>query len=212
VDFVTRRRSYRSGTGRVGNAVLPLAVAFLSVTTPRLGLATIGTGMHPDAEWLIARYAMAPIPVEGGWFSQTWRSPTLSSGPGGEKPAGTAILALFCPGPEGFSALHRLSTTEVWHFCGGDPFNLLLLHGDNTSSEVVLGPDPKAGHDVQFAVPPATWMGGEVMAGGRFSLVGCTMAPGFTSGDFEAGARDELMTVYPNRAELIVRLTRPAEG
>jgi predicted cupin superfamily sugar epimerase len=178
--------------------------------------------MDPDAEWLIARFAMAPIPVEGGWFSQTWRSsivassalPAASAGvPGGEgRPEGTAILALFCPVPEGFSALHRLPTTEVWHFCGGDPFNLLLLHGDGTSSDVVLGPDPRVGHDVQFPVPPATWMGGEVAPGGRFSLVGCTMAPGFTSEGFEAGVRETLMTLYPERAGLVDRLTRSNEG
>lgn len=173
--------------------------------------------MHPEAALLIERLGMVPIPVEGGWYRQTWRSPTVlpaGSVPGYEvaKPAGSAILALFCDAPDGSSTLHRLPTTEVWHFCGGDPFVLLLLHPDGSSEEFVLGPDVAGGHQVQVAVSPGTWMGGEVIAGGRFALVGCTMAPGFTSDDFEAGERAELVLAYPAQAEQITRLTRPAAG
>jgi hypothetical protein len=160
--------------------------------------------MHPDAQALIARFAMTPLPVEGGWFRQTWRSTATMAG----KPAGTAILALFCDGPDGFSAMHRLPTTEIWHFCGGDPFLLLLLHADGTSQQVVLGPDLSRGHEVQVPVPPGTWMGGQVTTGGRYALVGCTMAPGFTSNDLEPGMADELIAAYPDRSEEIAGLTR----
>jgi predicted cupin superfamily sugar epimerase len=169
--------------------------------------------VHPEAGRLISRLGMVPIPVEGGWYRQTWRSPTVLPagsvpGYGVAKPAGSAILALFCDAPAGFSAMHRLPTTEVWHFCGGDPFVLLLLRPDGSSEEVVLGPDIAEGNEVQVAVAPGTWMGGEVVAGGRFALVGCTMAPGFTSEDFEAGERAGLVAAYPGRAEQITRLTR----
>jgi uncharacterized protein len=156
---------------------------------------------------------MAPIPDEGGWFCQTWRSPDTV--PGGtlpryraDKPAGTAILALFCEGPDGFSALHRLPTTEVWHFCGGDAFVLLLLGAEGSSAEVVPGPDGAEGHQVQVPVPPGTWMGGHMVTGGRYSLLGCTIAPGFTADDLEVGRRDELIAAYPDRADKISRLTR----
>jgi len=169
--------------------------------------------MHADARHLISKLDMVPIPLEGGWYRQTWRSQTVlpaRSLPGyqADKPAGTAILALFCDGPDGFSALHRLPTTEVWHFCGGDPFVLLLLHPDQSSEEIVLGPDLAGADEVQVAVAPGTWMGGAVAPGGRFSLLGCTMAPGFTDDDFQAGERAELMAAYPERAERIRTLTR----
>jgi uncharacterized protein len=162
--------------------------------------------VHPDARALISRLGMAPIPGEGGWYCETWRS-TLP-GYGADKPAGTAILALFCEGPDGFSALHRLPTTELWHFCAGDPFVLLLLGADGSDEELVLGPDLDTGQQVQVPVPPATWMGGRVVTGGRYSLVGCTMAPGFTADDFELGDRDDLVAAYPGRVDEISRLTR----
>jgi uncharacterized protein len=162
---------------------------------------------HPDAKTLITRLGMAPIPGEGGWFRETWRSP----GPPADKPVGTAILALFCDGPEGFSALHRLATTEIWHFCGGDPFVLLLLHADGSSEQVVLGPDVTGGDQVQVPVPAGTWMGGHLAAGGRFALIGCTMAPGFTEDDFETGRLGDLTAAYPDRADQIARLIRDGD-
>jgi predicted cupin superfamily sugar epimerase len=170
--------------------------------------------VHPDAKALIERLGMIPIPVEGGWYRQTWRSPEIL--PGGsvvglaaDAPVGTAILALFCDDPWGFSALHRLAATEVWHFCGGDPFHLLLLHGDGRSEDVVLGPDLATGHEVQQVVASGTWMGGAVAPGGRLSLLGCTMAPGFTDEGLECGERAALIAAFPDRAADITRLTRP---
>jgi predicted cupin superfamily sugar epimerase len=173
--------------------------------------------MDPDAQALIARFHMVPIPREGGWFCETWRSPiTLPAGslPGYQvdKPAGTAILALFCADrADGFSALHRLATTEVWHFCGGDPFRLLLVPAAGEVADVVLGPNMTAGDEVQIAVPPGTWMGGQVAPQGRFSLLGCTMAPGFTPEDYEAGRLEDqaaLTAAYPDREAEIARLIR----
>jgi predicted cupin superfamily sugar epimerase len=173
--------------------------------------------MHPDAQELIDRLEMLPLPREGGWFRQSWRSTAvLPAGtvPGyaSDKPAGTAILALFCDDPAGFSALHRLPTTEVWHFCGGDAFELLLLRPDGSSEPRLLGPDPIGGHEVQVVVPPETWIGGRVIPGGRFALLGCTMAPGFTPEDLVAGGRSELTAAYPDRADQIAYLTRDGGG
>lgn len=156
--------------------------------------------MHAEAAALVRRLGLEPLPVEGGWFRQTWRSPLLLEG---ERPAGTAIIALYTDDPEGFSAMHRLATPEVWHFYGGDSFLLLLLHPDGSSEEVPLGPDL-----VQAVVPAGTWMGGHVVPGGRYSLTGATMAPGFAVEEFEAGDRATLTAAYPSRAAAIERLTR----
>jgi uncharacterized protein len=162
---------------------------------------------HPEVRALISRFGMAPIPVEGGWFCETWRSPGHLADQAGQ-PIGTAILALFCDGRDGFSALHRLAATEIWHFCGGDPFLLLLLNADGSSRQVVLGPDVTGDHLVQVPVPQGTWMGGRLAPGGRFALVGCTMAPGFTEDGFEAGRLDDLTVAYPGWAAEIAQLIR----
>ncbi len=65
--------------------------------------------MNPEADAMITRLRMSPIPLERGWFRETWRSETVLLLPGRagrsvDKPVGTAILALFCDDPDGFAA------------------------------------------------------------------------------------------------------------
>ncbi len=145
---------------------------------------------------MIASLGLEPLPEEGGWFRQTWRSPLDVGG----RPAGTAIIALFTA--REFSAMHRLGGVEVWHFDRGDPFRLVLLHPGGGDEEVVLGPDGA----VQTVVEAGTWMGGAPI--GEWSLVGATMAPGFVPEDFELGDRATLSARWPVRGPDIERLTR----
>lgn len=157
--------------------------------------------MTPDQ--LIAHYELEPIPREGGLFRQTWAGPERADG----RPEGTAIVALLTS--DDFSALHRLAHDEIWHFYRGDPLELLLLAPDGTSGTAVLGPDILAGQQPQLTVPAGTWMGGRVVAGGEWTLFGCTMAPGFTFEDYEHGDVGELTARYPAEAERIAGLCRP---
>ncbi|MHC4346778.1 MAG: cupin domain-containing protein, partial [Planctomycetota bacterium] len=61
---------------------------------------------------------------------------------------------------------------------------------------------------IQATVPAGTWQGCFLNEGGRFALMGTTLAPGFESADFELGDREELLEQYPDQRDLIVRLTR----
>ncbi|MGW0870925.1 cupin domain-containing protein [Streptomyces sp. NPDC002740] len=154
-------------------------------------------------EDLVAHYDLEPIPREGGLFRRTWAGP---EGPDG-RPVGSAIVALLTA--DDFSALHRLPTDEVWHFYLGDPLVLLLLAPDGTSRTAVLGPDLLGGQQPQLTVPARTWMGARVAAGGAWTFFGCTMAPGFTYGDYEHGDAADLTARHPDRAALITGLCRP---
>lgn len=153
--------------------------------------------MHPDVAALIAHYRLEPLPVEGTLFASTWRS--ASSLPDGG-PHGTAIIGLYCEAPESVSRFHRLPVDEVWHFYGGDPLRLILLHPDGRTEDILLGPDHRQGHRVQVVVPARCWQAGHLVAGGRYALFGCTMAPGFTGAMFEGGTRAQLLARYPDRA------------
>ncbi|MFJ4619735.1 cupin domain-containing protein [Streptomyces sp. NPDC088812] len=146
---------------------------------------------------------MEPIPREGGLFRRTWTGP---EGPDG-RTAGSAIVALLTA--DDFSALHRLPADEVWHHYLGDPLELLLLAPDGTSRTAVLGPDVLGGQHPQLTVPARTWMGARVTADGAWTFFGCTMAPGFTYGDYEHGDAAGLTARHPDRAALIARLCRP---
>jgi predicted cupin superfamily sugar epimerase len=95
---------------------------------------------------------------------------------------------------------------------GGDPFRLILLHPDGSSQDVIMGTDPLHGHRVQFVVPAGTWQAGHLLEGGRYALFGCTMAPGFTGGCFEAGRDEDLVKLYPDRLQDIRRLAVRGEA
>jgi uncharacterized protein len=151
---------------------------------------------------LAARYGLEPLPEEGGLFRRTWAGPSDVDG----RPAGSAIIALFADDEGLFSAMHRLPIDEVWHFYRGDPLELLLLDPDGGWRVAVLGPG--ADHHVQLTVPAGTWMGAHVVAGGRWTLCGTTMAPGFVPADYEGGDADELCARYPEAAERIRTLCR----
>lgn len=169
----------------------------------------------PTAQDLIQHFQLEPLPVEGGLFRQMYRAKdtladVVASGRyAADKPAGTCILAMFTDDPDSFSSMHRLVTDEIWHFYLGDPIEMLLLLADGSSQHVTLGQDVLNEQYVQFVVPRGAWMGARLRPGGSHALFGCTMAPGFTSADFENGLRDELIAQYPHEAQSITQLTRP---
>jgi len=152
---------------------------------------------------LIDAYGFEPLPVEGTLFVSTYRS-TASVSDGA--PVGTAMIGMYASEPLSRSLFHRLPHDEVWHFYGGDPIRLVLLHPGGEVDEVMLGPDLGLGQRVQFVVPAGVWQAGELVPGGMYGLFGCTMAPGFTGADFEGGRRDALLATHPRARRDIERL------
>ncbi len=166
------------------------------------------------AERLIELLGLAPLPVEGGHFRQTYVSDeaiaasALPARYGRDKTFGTAIYYLLTDEADSFSALHRLPTEEIYHFYLGAPVEMLLLHPGGASESVVLGQDILAGQRVQSVVPRGVWQGSRLRSGGRFALLGTTMAPAFDVADYEGGRRGDLIRLYPLQAERIRALTR----
>jgi predicted cupin superfamily sugar epimerase len=158
--------------------------------------------MLPEVQALIDRFQLKPLPAEGTLFASTYRSTQEFEG---GKPFGTAIVALYCDDPYAISRFHKLPVDEVWHFYAGDPLRLMLLYPDGSSRDVVMGNDPLKDQQVQFVIPAGVWQAGHMLEGGRYSLFGCTMAPGFTDDMFEGGSREQLMGIYPARADDITR-------
>lgn len=171
-------------------------------------------GKKPTSEILIKKLGLAPLPIEGGHFRQTYKANrTVSTAASGQdepslKPRSTAILYLLSADPDSFSALHRLPTDEIYHFYLGDPVELLLLRPNGASDLITLGHDILNGQHVQFAVPAGVWQGARLVPGGEFALLGTTMAPGFIDADYTPGERESLVKQYPDRAQLITLLTR----
>ncbi len=152
--------------------------------------------------------ALIPHP-EGGSYIQTYKAReqvSLGNAYDGPRAASTAIYYLLEPGT--FSEMHRLLSDEIFHFYLGDPVEMLQLWPDGTARVVQIGPDLSAGQRPQVVVPKNVWQGSRVVAGGRFALLGCTVAPGFEFADYESGRRDALISAYPGQQDLITALTR----
>ncbi len=148
---------------------------------------------------------------EGGFFAETWRSPhRLEAGalPGhpGARALGTAIYYLLTP--DAFSEMHRLRSDEVFHFYMGDPVEMLQLAPGGAGRVVRLGTALAAGQRPQALVSAGVWQGSRLVPGGRYALLGTTVAPGFEPQDYERGGRAELSASWPEHAGLVAELTR----
>jgi predicted cupin superfamily sugar epimerase len=128
-----------------------------------------------EAEAIIGRLGLAPHP-EGGWYRQTW----VAAGDG--RPSGTAILFLL-KGSER-SHWHRVDSDEIWHFHSGAPLILSLAETEaGPVQRQRLGPQVLDGDSPQGIVPAGWWQA--AVSVGAWSLVGCTVSPGFRFDGFE---------------------------
>jgi uncharacterized protein len=151
------------------------------------------------AEDLIKLLDLKPHP-EGGFFKEIYRSQekistdSLPERYDGERNFGTSIYYLLTEGT--FSAIHRLKSDEIFHFYLGDPVMLLMLSPDGTGEKAILGPDIEKGESLQIIVPKGFYQGLKLIEGGKFALMGTTVAPGFDPSDFEMIKYEELKGKY----------------
>jgi predicted cupin superfamily sugar epimerase len=130
----------------------------------------------PSAADIIARLALKPHP-EGGHYRETFRdSRTDANG----RAASTAILFLLARGER--SHWHRIDAVETWHYYAGAALDLEIVDGARKTT-VRLGPDIMAGEMPQAIVPVHAWQAAQ--SSGDWTLVGCTVAPGFDFAGFE---------------------------
>jgi predicted cupin superfamily sugar epimerase len=163
---------------------------------------------------LIEYLHLQPLPMEGGYFYQTYRSKDeiplehLPKRYPSRRRFSSAIYYLMTEEPESFSAMHKLLSDEIYHFYLGDPVEMLLLFPDRSSKRIILGQDILGDQHVQYRVSHGTWQGSHLQAGGKFALLGTTMAPGYESDEFVLGRLPELAMKYPQEKEFIHQLIR----
>lgn len=129
-----------------------------------------------EADRIIEILQLEPHP-EGGWFRETWRD----EGNHGGRAHSTAIYFLLKQGE--FSHWHKVDAAETWHFYRGAPLRLSIAQGDGPPVHHVLGNDLTAAQHPQLVVPAFAWQAARPL--GAYTLVGCTVAPGFTFSGFE---------------------------
>jgi uncharacterized protein len=130
----------------------------------------------PSAADIIARLELKPHP-EGGHFRETFRDTRVDTN---GRAVSTAIFFLLARGER--SRWHRIDASEVWHYYAGSALGLQIADGDGRRN-IRLGPDLAAGEMPQAVVPAQAWQA--ATSCGDWTLVGCTVAPGFDFVKFE---------------------------
>lgn len=132
------------------------------------------------ADEIIAELDLAPHP-EGGWYRQTW---VAADGP---RPSGTCIYFLLKAGEQ--SHWHRVDADEIWLFHSGAPLTLRVSETEaGPARSMVLGPDLASGQRPQRIVPAGHWQAAK--SNGAWTLVSCTVSPGFQFEGFELAPPD----------------------
>jgi predicted cupin superfamily sugar epimerase len=161
------------------------------------------SGMNNSVREIITALDLQPLPSEGGYFRQTWRTPSAS-----------AILYLITS--EEFSALHRIAQDEIWHhYAGDDVEHVQFGPGSRSLRRTRMGPEVLEGEVPQVLVPAGNWQGAHLshpMSRAReprgFALLGCTVSPPWNECGFELASRDSLLAEFAGYGSLIRALTR----
>lgn len=132
------------------------------------------------ADEIIQKLDLLPHP-EGGHYRETWAADNEG------RPAGTCIYFLLQGGE--INRWHKIDAAEIWHFYAGDPLLLRISdHDQGPYSSHVLGPDLSVGARPQMIIPPNHWQRAECT--GDYTLVGCTVSPGFLFENFVLAEAD----------------------
>lgn len=149
--------------------------------------------------------------VEGGSFAEVYRShlsikqENLPASFKGDRAISTSIFFLLEKGQ--ISALHRIASDEIWHFYLGDCLEIYEIDSDGELTIHRLGSNPLKQEQFQCIIKAGSWFGSRVAEEGDYSLVGCTVAPGFHFDDFELADRLALSKQFPQYKDIIALLT-----
>jgi len=163
-----------------------------------------------DVEYWIENLDLQPHP-EGGFFRETYRATesimqtALPPRFSGDRAFSTAIYYLLAK--DNYSAFHRIKQDELWHFYDGAPLIIHVIEPSGTYSSLKVGLNIEGGEYPQVVIQAGCFFAAEVSNKESFSLVGCTVAPGFDFADFDLPDKDALIKQFPQHSTIIHHLT-----
>ena len=164
----------------------------------------------------MSRFNLQPHP-EGGYYARTFQSDDNVKSLNKDRYnnesryAGTAIYYLLRGND--FSAWHCLKSDELWHYYRGSPVKIHVIDKSGTLTTHLLGDAiDNADASFQLAIKAGNWFAAEPLDKTSYSLVGCTVSPGFDFKDFKLGDRESLSMQFPNHSDIIKQLTRITEN
>ena len=167
--------------------------------------------INRTAEYWIRHLKLEQHP-EGGYYTRVYSSDlqikqnTLPKNFYDDRPICTHIYYLLTQ--KEFSAFHRIQSDELWHFYDGDGLKIYEIAKDASLIEHKLGLDLESGQLPFCIIKAGNWFAADLMWNSKYSLVGCSVSPGFDFAEFEMAEKEKLITQYPEYKDLIRRFTK----
>jgi len=159
-----------------------------------------------NAQYYIEKLNLTAHP-EGGYFKEAYRSDEAISKQAlperylGDRNFSTSIYFLL-HGKE-FSAFHKIESDESWHFYAGTSITIMMIDEQGNYAEKVIGNNLAQDEYLQFTIKRKTWFASKVNDENSFSLLGCTVAPGFDFTDFVLAQKAVLLKQFPQHETVI---------
>lgn len=163
-----------------------------------------------NANTWIKKLKLLPHP-EGGYYRELYRSKeiitkdALPTRYNASRNFATSIYYLL-KGKQ-FSAWHKIKSDEIWHHYDGCAITIHTVRDNRIYQKLVLGKNVENGEIPQVVIPYSVWFAAELNDKSSFSLIGCSVAPGFDFNDFELGVEDELIQQFPDHKDLIKKFS-----
>ncbi|AZQ62220.1 cupin domain-containing protein [Flammeovirga pectinis] len=158
---------------------------------------------------IIQQLQLEPHP-EGGFYAETYRSHKTVLLPEDKLERNVSTAIYYMLGKGDFSTFHRLKFTEIWHYYDGSPVKLVEITPEGELIETIVGKDFSKGQVPQYIIKGGNWFAGAALIDDEegYTLIGCTVAPGFEFQDFEIADTNVLKKEYPKYSELIDRFKK----
>lgn len=160
--------------------------------------------MNNKIQEIINHFDMLPHP-EGGFYKETYRSSELCLN--GTRNLKTVIYFLLRS--EDISHFHRIKSDEMWYYHSGSPLIVHSIDDQGVYKEQKVGINFSEGEIPQYLVPKNTIFGSTVLEKDSYSLVSCSVSPGFDFEDFELFKQSDLLEQFPLHHKIISKLTLP---
>ena len=163
--------------------------------------------MDKDSTYWIRKLNLQKHP-EGGYFVESYRSVESVNLPRYDGPRHVCTAIYYLLVGDEFSSFHVMKSDELWHFYAGSSLTLYIIEPNGRLNEVTLGENIDKGHTFQTAVKSGCYFAASVDEYNSYSLVGCTVSPGFDYQDWKIGDMKTLTKLYPQHKSIIEKYTR----
>lgn len=164
--------------------------------------------MNKDAQNWIHKLHLEEHP-EGGYFVESYKAEKFVSLPEYDGPRNACSAIYYLLEGDQFLTFHKLKSDELWHFYAGTSLTLQIIETDGRLNQLRLGPDIDKKETFQAVVRSGSWFAASINNHNSYSLVGCTVSPGWHPHDEELGDMEVLAKTYPQHRLIIEKFTRP---